>query len=39
LANGKAKPNTKRNPEEVAAEQKKVLRVKTQTKIEAGTSS
>jgi hypothetical protein len=33
------KPDAERNPEEVAAEQNKVLGVKTEVRIEAGTSS
>jgi hypothetical protein len=39
LANGKAKPNAKKGPEEVAAEQDKVSEAKAQTRIEAGASS
>jgi hypothetical protein len=38
-ADGKAKFDTKKSPEEVAAEQNKVLEVKAETKIGAGTSS
>jgi hypothetical protein len=39
LADGKAKPDTKRNPEEVTAEQNKVQGVKIETRPEVGTSS
>jgi hypothetical protein len=39
LANDEAKPDVKRGPEEVAAEQDKVLRARTEARIEAGTSS
>jgi hypothetical protein len=38
-ANGEVKPEVEGNPEEATAEQNKVLGVKTETKIEAGTSS
>jgi hypothetical protein len=38
-ANGEAKPDAKRNPEEVAVEQNKVPGAKTEIRIEAGTSS
>jgi hypothetical protein len=39
LANDEAKPDVKRGPEEVVAEQDKVLRARTETRIEAETSS
>jgi hypothetical protein len=38
-ANGQAKPNTEKSPEEVAAEQNKVFKVNVETRTEAGTSS
>jgi hypothetical protein len=39
LVNDEAKPDTEKSPEEVAAEQDRVLEVKTKAKIEARTSS
>jgi hypothetical protein len=39
LANGKAKPNAEKSPEEVATEQNKVPKVKTKTRTGARTSS
>jgi hypothetical protein len=38
-ANDKAKPDTKKNPEEAAEEYGKVLGVKEKTRTETGTSS
>jgi hypothetical protein len=38
-ADGKAKPDVEKSPEEVTAEQNKVLEAKTETKMKAGTSS
>jgi hypothetical protein len=39
LANGEAKPDTEKSPEEVTAKQNKVLEMKMETKTEAGTTS
>jgi hypothetical protein len=39
LANSEARPDIERNPEEVAEEQNKVLKVKIEVRIEAEPSS
>jgi hypothetical protein len=39
LANGEAKTDMEKSPEEVAAEQNRVLEAKAETRIEAGTGS